>query len=71
MVSIIRKYGFSLDQLQSVSVISIQENLEDSAWIDWIPVRDCLTDPGATQREMPEKYRPFETDTETGTEATA
>ncbi len=71
MVSIIRKYGFSLDQLQSVSVISIQENLEDSAWIDWIPVRDCLTDPGATQREMPEKYRPVETDTETGTEATA
>ena len=71
MVSIIRKYGLNLDRIPSVSTISIKDNLEDSAWIDWLPRRDRLTDPDATQREIPEKYRPAETDSETTTEAIA
>jgi len=34
----------------------LQDNLEDAAWIDWQNFRDLLTDEGAVQREIPEKY---------------
>lgn len=67
VISIIRKYGFNPKKLQSISTLSISLNLEDAAWLEWISVRDRLTDPGVEQREMPEKYRDAEIDID-GTE---
>ena len=38
------------------STFAISDNLEDSAWIDWIGWRDDLTPEGTVQRPAPEKY---------------
>ena len=38
------------------NTFAISDNLEDSAWIDWIDWRDSLTAEGAVQRPAPEKY---------------
>ena len=40
--------------------VGFQTNLEDAAWIDWRNFRDQLTDEGAVQRPMPEKYEGVE-----------
>ena len=50
----LKKYGFDLGWF-SVSRLSISDNLEDAAWIDWLEYRDALP-AGKTPRPAPEKY---------------
>jgi len=64
MLELLAKYGIDHTAIPNLIKISVSDNIEDEAFIEWNHVRDRLPSGNAADRPLPDAYLPDETTTE-------